>query len=355
MTTVQHAMFTVSWTSTFPSVLAEQTGRLATRSGYANVFADRGRLLGMPWDSALDRPSWSRFWSSYLGSPRALRKLGTDPSWEHDSAWEHVIPFQMWHQPALLGPVDAVARSRVLLYPAAISVTIAVNATGSWRVDELADGIAALYSGRHWGAPGSAETTRTLQGIATDLRDDAATFLAGTGDPAPEARPDVVHTVAAPVAGVGSADSLSLNDPHVQACVAGLASLGPPGEFDSVKLLGVNSNANRGARAYVLKDGHALWHPARILHPGDALVCLVRNHTDLAVQIEALAGIVDWSADWISQGKAVPLAIQPLIRVILNRLRVLHLGNGKRTYRSEIARLRIDPLLPAVEAVERAI
>ncbi|GLY44499.1 hypothetical protein Amsp01_105220 [Amycolatopsis sp. NBRC 101858] len=357
MATIHEAAFTVSWTTVFPSLLAGEQGRLTRRAGYAATFDHRGDKLGLPWHTAIDRPSWSRFWSSYLGAASALRELGLAPGSKHDSAWEHLVPFQMWHRSDLRGPVGTTARSRVLLYPAAVSVIIGVRVSGTWPMASLADAVAALYAGTHWGTAEGDTANRSLRGIASDLRKEAAALLTHDGFPAPEPGPDVVRTVAAPIAGAGNPAEFDLGSGTVQTCVAGLAGLGPPGPLNPAKLVEANSDTNLGARVYVLKKGHALWNAGRIRQPlqNDPLGCLVRNHTDLVAHVEAVGGMLGWAGDRAASGAVLPVAVHPLLRVGSNRLRMLHSGNASKTYRSDVARLRIEPFLPAMDVVDRTI
>jgi hypothetical protein len=341
MATIREAAFTVSWTTTYPALLADK-GELTTRRRYTAMFDSPGADLGLPWQSVVERPSWSRFWSSYLGRGGGkIKKLGAD------SAWEHAIPFQLWHDPDIAGPPEATARSRVFIYPSAVSVIITVHAGGAWPLDSLAGILADLRAGAHWGA------NRTLPGIAADLRDRAAAILATDTQP----WPDVPRTVAAPIAGEGTPEAFALTDATARSCVAGLAALGPAGILDDNRLLGANSDTNLASRFYVLKNGHAIWHPAYVLQQPekDPIGCLVRNHTDLVAHIEAIGGMIEWAAGQITAGTPIPVAVHPLIRVAAQRLRLLYAGNKNNTYRSGVAMARTQPILATVDTVLRAL
>src|SRR5262245_11305467 len=103
MATIQTAQFTVGWTTCYPSLLTDDTGRMTTRGRYADVFAAPGGELVLPWASVTEPSSWNRFWSSYLSKPGAMRQLSAD------AAWEHLVPLRAWNQPDLLGPAGATA------------------------------------------------------------------------------------------------------------------------------------------------------------------------------------------------------------------------------------------------------
>lgn len=347
MAVIDEAGFTTSWTTAYPSALATGEGALVTRPGHRAVVEALGPDLGMPWQTVGEPQGWSRFWSSYLGRPGALRRPLSS-----DAAWEHVVPFQFLHASELVGPPGAAARSRVLLYPAAVSVIVTVRVRGSWQVGELAGALHDLRTAAAWGEPGATTRNRTLRGIATQLRDRVAAVPFGGAAPG-EPEVEVVRTAATPLSGQGEPAEFALTDGTVRSCVAGLASLGPPGEFVEAKLLAANSDANLGGRHYVLSGGHAVWHPEHLRRPpqGDPLSCLLHNQTDLAAHIEALGSTVAWAAERIEAGDQVPVAVQPLVRVSAERLRVLHRGNSRSTYRSGLAMVRIEPLLSAVEAV----
>lgn len=348
MAFVREAVFTVSWTSAYPDVLAAADGALVTRSRYAAVLDAPGADLGLPWAQAQDGPSWSRFWSSYLGRPGALRQLGAD------AAWEHVVPLQVWHSSALAGPDGATGRTRVLLYPAAVSVIITVRVSGAWQVGELAAALAGLRTAEQWQVAGATGGDRTLRGIAGELLGQVAGRLFQQPPAQIEHGLSVQRTVAAPIAADGGPpEAFALTDPTVRSCLAGLASLGPPGEFAEARLLGSNSDTNLGGRCYVLSNGHAVWHPAHLVQrpPRDPLGCLVRNQTDLVAHIEAVGSMVTWAAERLAAGDQIPVPVQPLLRVAAERLRILHAGNSRSTYRSGLAMARLAPLLESIELV----
>jgi hypothetical protein len=342
MAVIRSAMFTISWTTPFPDVLADTAlGRLTTRSRHARVYRSFRPDLTMPWQPDTEPATWSRFWSAYLGRPDALRTLTSD------AAWERLVPFRLVNLPVLHGPVDATATPRALLYPSAVAVTITVRATGNWALAEFADAMAGLRTSNEWGvgAPGR----RTLHGLATDLLTLATPRIAADGVSPGRA---AVHTVAAPLTATdGTPDDLDPTAEAVRSCVSGLAGLGPPGPFTTDHLLSPNSDTNLAGRYYLLAGGLAIWQQSRMFAPSaeDRIACLVRNQTDLAVHVEALRATAQWAADRITAGSPLPLDVLPLLRATTARLRILHEGRRDKTYRSEVAKARIDPIMPALD------
>ncbi|PPK66752.1 hypothetical protein V5P93_004790 [Actinokineospora auranticolor] len=333
MAAIRSALCTISRVWPYPEVLAGG-GALTTRSGHAGVYRSFRPDLIMPWDPDTEPATWSRFWSAYLARPEAVREV------RQDALWERVVPFRLANVPATPGP--AAATARVLLYPSAVAVTITVRASGQWPVAEFAGAMAALVEARTWGAEGN----RSLEGIASDLRDLVAPRLAGG---VVVAGPPAVHTVAAPLSADGGvAADLDTGLPAVQSCLAGLAGLGPTGSFDPARLCEVNRDTKKAARYYDVGDGLVIWHKDRVFDPaaGEKVACLVRNQTDLVVQIEALRATAQWAADRVAGNRPIPPDVFPLLRQARTRLDTLHTGRRDKTYRSVVATTRITPHLP---------
>jgi hypothetical protein len=348
--TIQHAAFSVIWSTSYYDLLATGSGKLVTRRGYAEVYDTLGGDLRLPWDKDA-RPHWSRFWAHYVAKPERTRKLSSD------AAWDRVLPF-LWMPNATVaaGPAGTQAKADVLVYPSTIVVIIRVDATGEWPVSGLAAAMAAIRGSATWSltTPDGASQNRNLDGIAGDLRDRAAPHL--SSGPPPQAGAQEVFTVSAPMFGTGDEDSFDLADPTVRSCLVGLAVLGPPGTLREDHLLEENSDPRYGARVYALKTGHAIWNARELIapSPGDPVGCLLRNQTELVAHISALAGIVNWAAERLGQG-GVPVAVQPLVKRAAERLDQLERGNAVKTYRSGIAQTRIKPLRERVDAVITAL
>jgi hypothetical protein len=136
--------------------------------------------------------------------------------------------------------------------------------------------------------------------------------------------------------------------------VAGLAGLGPPGALIAANLLPENSNTNRSARIYCIGDGHAIWKTDAI--GGGTLTgavdCLQRNHTAVVAQIAGLGGMVNWAADRVARHLPVDVAVQPVLERALRILYRLH--DGQKTYRSEVAKARVAPILADMDAIKVA-
>lgn len=351
MVTIKQAVFSVIWTTTYWSVLdGSVTGKLVTRAGYSAVFNARAPQLGLPWENVGNPAHWSSFWARYLGSPEAFRKLGSD------AAWDHLIPLTLMESYAVTGPVGTDAHARVHIHPSAVTVIIDVVATGKWPVNRLAATLAALRADAHWSLQTARATSmnRTLDGIATALRDDAAKLLTGGPDALPSKQR--VLTVAAPTSGVGNAAALELTDKSASSCLAGLAVLGPPGQLVDKHLIEQNSDPRLQGLFYALNDGHAVWHPDHVVGSPkpDSLECLLRNQAELVAHIAALAGVVSWAADQISANVQIPVATLGLVQRAVLRLNQLRVGDQNKTYRSGIAKVRIDPLADMLVQVAQA-
>jgi hypothetical protein len=356
MVTINRADFAVTWRTSYPSVLSPTPGRLVTRQGHRAAFEGSGVDLGRPWESEMDPDHWSSFWSYYLGGPdrgckKARRGLGAD------AAWEYIVPFRLRQTATITGPAGSVAEAQVLVYPSAITVTIRVTATDMWPLDTLASALATIRSVKQWSlvTGGSTSSHRSLDGIATDLRDDAARWL--TDGNVPQPGPQTVLSVAAPIAGEGDGAALNLDSATASSCLAGLAVLGPPGPLNPSRLLDANTDTRLGGRFYVVGSGHAIWHPAYLLDETQQykLACLLRNHADLVAHIAALAGIVSWAGDQVAQQIPIPVATQPLVRKAIERLEQLSQGDKEKTYRSGLAKKRIEPTLEIGLAIRKAL
>ncbi|SES42834.1 hypothetical protein [Actinokineospora terrae] len=347
MAVIRSAVFTITWTTQYPDLLADGAlGGLTTRSRHEQVYRSYRPELIMPWEPDAEPATWSRFWSAYLGKPGVMRKPNAD------IVFQRVVPFRLGELPSLHGPEGTTATARVLLYPAAIAVTLTVRVAGSWLVTDLADALSRLRAAAVWGidAPGQL----TLRAIATRLRDAAAPRLTTDGRVV-EAGPTSAHTVAAPLTATdGTPDDLTPPSDGVGPCIAGLASLGPPGSFDADRFLASNTDTNLAGRLYAHGSGLTIWSPRQLFdQPGpDRLLCLVRNQTDLSVQVEALRGMAQWAADQLAEGPPPPVEIHPLLRATAARLRALREGRRDRTYRSKVAALRIDPLADALATLD---
>jgi hypothetical protein len=355
MATINRADFAMTWRTSYPSVLSPTLGRFVTRQGYRSAFDGSGADLGRPWENETDPGHWSSFWSYYLGGqnrgPKKLRTLGAD------TAWEYVVPFRLRQTATITGPAGTAAEAQVLAYPSAIAVNIRVTASATWPLEALASSLAAIRSGRQWTltTAGSTSSRRSLDGIATDLREDAAKRL--TDGRFPEPGRQAMLSVAAPIAGQGDAAAFELDNQAAKSCLAGLAVLGPSGPLNPGHLLDANTNTRLGGRFYVLSDGHAIWHPAYLLDAaqGYKLVCLLRNHADLVAHIAALEGIVSWAGDQVAGRIPIPVATQPLVRRAIERLEQLYQGDKEKTYRSGLAQKRIEPTLETARAVRRVV
>jgi hypothetical protein len=347
MVTIGRTFISAVWTTTYPGPLESAVGKMVTRSGYAQVFAGLGGELALPWIDETDPKHWSRFWASYLGKPERLRDL------DADAAWDRVVPLQWVHGAMIVGSEGTDAKATVLVYPSVIVVIIRIEVTGPWPLDRLAASVAAVWSANDWSVTraGRTSSNRNLRGIANELRDAAAPLLSWGTTPKPSQQEEL--TVAAPVPDGGTVALLDLSDETASSCLAGLAGLGPPGTFDEKYLLGKNSHPRRGSRVYVLKSGHAIWQSSVAM--SDPIKCLHRNQTDLVAHISALAGIVGWAEDQAAAPGGIAVEVQPLVKRAIERLEQLHSGTAGKTYRSEIAKVRIEPLVGMLNAIKSSL
>lgn len=343
MPTITRASFALVWMTFYASVLQPARGRLVTREGYAAVYDNRPSDLGFPWHAQ----HWDWFWAYYLGGPDRVRGLSVD------AAWERVVPFRWVHGSTVQTAADASTTVEVLIYPASIAVVIRVDADGGWPLDRVGAELSDLRDATDWElvAAGGVSAGRSLDGIATDLRNKAAALL--TGDGAPDPGTQQVLTVAAPLmAEAKNPESLDLDDETVKACLAGLANVGPPGKLSADRLLDENRNTKLPARVYDVGDGHAIWAPGHMLAPqqNDPLGCLFSNQTTLVAHISALSALVSWATERIAGG-GVPTNLVPVVKLAGFRLEQLAVGDRAKTYRSELAKKRIEPLTNDLKAV----
>jgi hypothetical protein len=343
MATINRVSVAVVSVAGYPEVLSSGEGSLVTLPGYAEGFAELGVDRELPWQR--EPPHWSQFWAYYLGKEERIRSLS------HDAAWERVIPFRWRHDHVVTGPDGVDVEAEVHVYPSAIVVVLRLDVAGEWELDEVSEAVGRILDENSWSISlekGVSEN-RSLAGIAKELRDRAASLLAD-GELSPDVTSELL--VVAPTAGEGGLDSFDLSKDAVKASVAGLPVLGPPGKLVDDRLLEENSNTRLGARIYVLKGGHAIWDPSTFLEQPakDPIGCLHRNQTDLVAHVAALGGIVAWAADRAKTG-GIPVAMQPLVKRAIERLEFLYEGNPATTYRSGIAKARIEPLLEDIKVV----
>ncbi len=338
MSTVSAVRLSLVWVRLVEEALVDPFGELTSGPGYRNAFsaarvADAN--LTRPWED--EGSSWSRFWSSYLGSPRQLRH--PDPA----VAWDHLIPLcnkVVEHA----GPGDSSVELQSLLYPHAVAVIATVDIEHSWAVEDLAKAVAELRSADTWGS--SRGRNRSLNGLAGDLADASACLLSPGAAPAGVSDP---CSIVAPTVATGEASAFELNQPAVPACLAGLASIGPNGVADDDNYLGPNSDTNLKATIYATSRGHVIWRPDAMLAdpPGGAVTCLHRNQTSAIAHARALGRLAEWAAE----RNSVAAEIRPLLaRALFNLIR-LKSGNRGNTYRSGIVMKRVAAYSEVVDEV----
>jgi hypothetical protein len=345
MATITDVRFCVVWSWTYTSVLKRPFGALVLRSGYSEAIAQADqRGWRFPWSG---EGHWSRFWSAYLGGPERLRGTSTD------MAWDRLVPLR-WGELWNYGGPEAWVEMEAFLHPTAVTVIATVDASGSWNVTDLAQSIAELRRSRSYGRDGSGSVAnRKLDGLALEMREavqDRLLLGGALGEPAYSS----TTTVTAALGGTGKTGELAVTLPAVQACIAGLAGLGPPGPMLATNLLPSNTNTNRSARIYCIGDGQAIWRPdAIITQPdNDPVGCLLLNHATGIGHIAGLRGLIEWAGDLVARNIPIDEAVHPLLERALHRLYQLH--RGDKTYRSEALKVRIDPLLPRMDAIRAA-
>jgi hypothetical protein len=347
---ITRTLFAVVQTTSYPELLTRGSGSLLTRDGYTTLFDSLDGELAVPWRSPRRSAHWSRFWAHYLAKPGRMRDLSADV------AWDRIVPFCWLHPFPVSGPADTDVTVEVLVYPSSIAVVIEVDAAGEWPLAGLAEQLSSMRDAKHWRLETSDSSgNRSLDGIATTARDAAARLLADGASPEP-GTPEV-HTVVAPISGKGDLARFDLSDETTRSCLAGLATLGPPGKLLENRLLEENSNTRHGARTYALSEGHVIWHPRHILRPpeDDPIGCLFHNHIHLVAHIAALGSVVTWANDRRTVPGGIGVAVQPLVQRAADRLLQLHEGRKDKTYRSGLAKARIEPMLETVKVVARAL
>jgi len=346
-TRITRALFSASWTTSFRSLLTWGKGTLMTRAGYSSA---KEKGLRYPWELEVAAGGWDWFWARYLGGSKNLRTATID------RAWEYLVPLGVSTPVAVNGPERTSTEAAVLLYPASVAVVFHVEATEGWAVGKLASGLQDLRRGKHWSlGAGTSSPGRKLDGIAAEVLGGAVSELVNA-DPGPGV--EALFTVAAPASGSGSLASLDLSNRTVKACISGLASMGPPAEMDKGGLLDANRDTDGlGARIYVGRQGHVIWHPQYIQKPPpkDPIRCLVRNHTSLAVHVAALSAIASWASERVTNGKPIPADARKLARLAVGRLERLSVGDRTVTYSSGVAQRRIAPLEPAFPAIKAVV
>ncbi|MFC8044941.1 hypothetical protein [Nocardia sp. NPDC057353] len=351
MARVTKVAFRISWTTIYPELLAENRGKLITSAGYRALFDSYNPNLTMPWNHYPQRKHWSRFWSSYLAAPSKMHGI----RW--DAAYARRLPFQWWEPVTLSGPGGASGVMRVRMYPWAVVVLAQIEAVGAWPVPELAHSVSDLRRAREWrAAQVDARADRSLDGLADELRERIGNphLTDGQlGDPWPAN----VYTIGAPIRGEGSLSDFEFENVAAASCLAGLASLGPPGDYDSERLTAANRTSQWSTRAYVSRDGHAIWNPTTFTDPnaGHTLDCLLANQADAISHIDALEGALSWAAEQIAESLPIPTAAQPTVLRVSEILEQLYRGDKRKTYRSGVARLRIEKYIDSIAPVRAAL
>jgi hypothetical protein len=358
MANVTEAIFALTQTTTYPSLLESPT--TVTRREYMEAFNHLPPDFRLPWTEDAGYSHWSSFWGFYIGGESHGPATFWNPN--ADAAFEYVIPFRWVPKCTIEGPAnadaDVDADAEVLLYPTGLTVAIRVKVGGVWPLDAVASALADIRQSKEWTLTtpaGSVSSNRTLDGIAQTLRDEAASVLFDIPNGVVGSR--VIFTVSTPTAGEGEAASFDLADKTASSCLAGLASLGPAGTLVARNLIDENSDSRHGSRIYVLPRGHAIWNSRDLLDPpdDDPIACLHGNQTHLVGHIAALAGVASWAHDQIKAHVPIAQDAHPLILRAALRLDQLHTGDRAKTYRSEVAKRRIEPFLEALQAITAAL
>jgi hypothetical protein len=343
---VSEATLAVVWTTPYPALLARPSEELwVTRAGYTGVFGGHPHLE-LPWKDAMGH-RWSRFWSSYLGSPKRTHDLTVD------EAWDRLVPFRLKRPNELKLNATTTAHAQVLLHPGVVTVIVTIEAAGDWRIRRLASVLTNIRNAESWQL-NAGRPNRSLDGIAADLCERASRFL--TNAVAPDVEAESIVTVAAATEGRGRAHEFQLDNQDVKSCVAGMADLGHIAAFDSLRLIRRNANPELAARMYAGENGHTIWHPEiRTGRTKSRVTCLVHNQAHLIAQISALACIVRWAGARITGKIPIPVAVQPLVQRAALRLDQLSSGTKPRTYRSGLAQVRVEAVLEDVKTVQRSL
>lgn len=351
MATIERTLFSIVKTTSYYDVLNNpDLGSMSTRASYGGAFKALGNNLDLPWRIPSPGGRWSQMWSYYLGSPTYLQSPTAKISLTAEKAWEFVVPFELTDSVLINRPDGTRGEVRRLLYPAAVVVIVSVEVLRREGLEDLARSIAEVRGAGDW-VVGTAIRNRTIDGIMAQCRDNAAELLVKGA--VPEASGETTYTVAGPASGDIEASLLDINRPEIAATVAGLASLSPPGIFEASKLIAANHDAKWPTRAYVTKKGHALWNESLLSGGGtlskkDTIGCLLRNHTDLAAHIDACLTTVTWAAPLVRPNTVFSRHGCALVGPATLRLNNLSLGE-RGTYRSEVAKRRIEPFLDDIK------
>ena len=352
---VSRTLITLVRVSLYDDLLDDpERGTLSTQAGYSSAFATLGSELVLPWKPTVSPAKWSRFWSNYIG-PGQLEKI------QPERAWEYAVPFHGAVQTALTGPAGARGTLHACVFPTAVVVTASLELDGPTELSELADVVRDLARSGSWTAEGS-----TQPGSLEALMGQAETSMKArlTGAPlAPSAT--FTRSIVAPAAGTLGEDEADVAGAAAGPVVAGLARLAPPSTFEPGRLVDENASGDLQTRLYVGDDGHALWNAGLLQGQEpwspDPIGCLVNSHADLIAQVEVCASVVRWAADRLSDGIAFSGPQLRLVVPAMTRLRALYDGvkdatkPKKQTYRSAIAKRRIEPDVAALQSVEAAL
>lgn len=346
---VNRTSYSLIATTGFTDLLDDvTTGALATRRGYSATYDALGGDLALPWRTG----HWSRFWSNYLSGAGQLRR---GPG--SDRAWEYMLPFEVVPEVPIEAGGGATGALRRYLYPWAVVSVADVELDRVISAAQLAASVAKTRRDRVWqlaGEAGAHNLDHLLRRATEQVQDrlfiTQGLELSGV---------TTVKSVAAPTHGDLSQTEVALPgqagfDPLAAgATIAGLAVLAPPSVFREERLVAANSSGNRATRAYVAEEGHVLWSAQHLrgdpATSSDSLACLMRNHTDAISHIEALAFAMHWAADRVRSAQGLSDGQAALIGPVLHRLRSLHEGDKNKTYASDVAKRRIDPLLADLE------
>lgn len=337
----------------YASALADPaSAALATSQGYAREYAGMAEHgLGLPWHDE----HWTRFWTNYLHGVRNL-KAGVGA----DRAWDFLVPFEVLPVLELTGAEGASARVRTFLYPASVVAVVEVELRSEIPFEQLAARVSASR-GPEWQS-GPASQRRNLAGLLDEAVSRGAARLLGG---APAYDESVSLSVAVPACGSLSAAQAALPsadavDTLTAKTIAGLATLAPPGGYVAERLLDANSAGDAQTRTYLTQRGHVLWHPDALTQPctddgRDTAGCLMRNHVALVAHVEALGFVARWAASRMRDHTGLTDPQARLVRRATDRLLSLSEGNRGKTYRSQVASLRIKPLLPDIQLAQSGL
>lgn len=347
---IKRTALSLIWTGEVPDCLAPPFGPLVDPTAYRTAYADQlfaGDQVGPPWE--LGRSGkWNRFWAAYLVKRKSARNL------TRDTAWDFLVPLAWKHGFTYTGPAGVEVDLEAWLYPHACVVVGSVRVEGDWTVETLPDALVAVREATTYGSTTAAGSTanRSLDGLAEDLVTAAAAKISPSNS-----NDNLIlrgpMTVTAAVGGEGDADALDVGQEPVARCLAGLASLSPPGAADPKRFFDPNSDSKARARIYWTKTGHVIWRPDEIVKPSasEPVLCLHRNHTHALAHAQALSVVVDWAAEKVAAKVNIPTAVHSLLARAVYRLDRLATGNTKETYRSGIVAKRLESMPDKIKAV----